>query len=209
MNGEQPWQLPADKTLGCVGPVVALCDLRGPFQTECFISLWWLSLTFSQNQPELTPQLSCPMVTLLRGLRRAAISTLKRSVLARSNSPPSKKIFPLFFKPLEPWRITWILELVPAPLISPVTTATLYTMPGGIRNLVREKRSEEKSQRVMALIWFMLETLFISHWSVSASDLHTMQCFICFCPTHNSAKYTSTFRLPKRNQAGGDKLPVP
>lgn len=89
------------------------------------------------------------MVTLLRGLRRDAISTLKRSVLARSNSPPSRKIVPLFFKPLEPCRITWILEFVPAPLISPVTTATLYTIPGGIRNLVRKKKKREGNKKKM------------------------------------------------------------
>lgn len=129
------------------------CWPRGLSQPEWFHE-FRIILTFSQNQPELTPQLSCPMVTLLRGLSRAAISTLKRSVLARSNSPPSKKIFPLFFKPLEPWRITWILELVPAPLISPVTTATLYTMPGGVRSLVR---GEKEGRRRVWELWLCFD----------------------------------------------------
>lgn len=47
-------------------------------------------LTFSQYQPALTPLLLWPMVTLLRGLRSAAISMLKMSVRPRSNFPPAK-----------------------------------------------------------------------------------------------------------------------
>lgn len=46
--------------------------------------------TLSQYHPALTPSLSCPMVTLLRGLRSEAISTLKMSVRPRSNFPPAK-----------------------------------------------------------------------------------------------------------------------
>lgn len=160
MNRETVWELPTDKQLG---------------------------LTFSQNQPELTPQLSCPMVTLLRGLRRAAISTLKRSVLARSNSPPSKKIFPLFFKPLEPWRITWILEFVPAPLMSPVTTATLYTIPEGIRNLVRKKRREEKRLRVIFLIGCTL------------GSTGFPPAFLSFRLTQCNASFVFVPRIPLRN----------
>lgn len=48
--------------------------------------------TLSQYQPALTPSLSCPMVTLPRGLRSAATSTLKMSVRLRSNFPPTKNI---------------------------------------------------------------------------------------------------------------------
>ena len=50
-------------------------------------------LAFSQYHPELTPSLSCPMVTRLRGLSRAATSTVKMSVKARSNLPPSKNTY--------------------------------------------------------------------------------------------------------------------
>lgn len=50
----------------------------------------WVRCTLSQYQPALTPSLSCPMVTLLRGLRSEAISTLKMSVRPRSNFPPAR-----------------------------------------------------------------------------------------------------------------------
>lgn len=61
------------------------------------------SLTFSQYQPLLTPTLPCPMETRLRGLRRTASSMWKMSVRARSNTPPPRKIFPLFLLPLAPY----------------------------------------------------------------------------------------------------------
>lgn len=38
---------------------------------------------------------------------------------------------PLFFMPFEPCITTWILELVPAPRMFPVTIWTLYTIPDG------------------------------------------------------------------------------
>lgn len=38
---------------------------------------------------------------------------------------------PLFFKPFEPCITMWILELVPAPRMFPVTIWTLYTIPRG------------------------------------------------------------------------------
>ena len=38
---------------------------------------------------------------------------------------------PLFFMPFEPCITMWILELVPAPRMFPVTIWTLYTIPGG------------------------------------------------------------------------------
>lgn len=38
---------------------------------------------------------------------------------------------PLFFVPLEPCITMWILELVPAPRMFPVTIWTLYTIPTG------------------------------------------------------------------------------
>ena len=85
--------------------------------------------TFSQYQPAPTAPLSCPMVTLLRGLISSQISTLKMSMMPRSNAPPSRKTLPLFFPPLDPCITMWILESVPAPLMSPVITWTLYTMP--------------------------------------------------------------------------------
>lgn len=61
------------------------------------------SLTFSQYQPRLTPMLPCPMETRLRGLRRTARSMWKISVRPLSNTPPSRKIFPLFLFPLAPY----------------------------------------------------------------------------------------------------------
>lgn len=39
--------------------------------------------------------------------------------------------WPLFLVPFEPCITMWILELVPAPLMFPVTIWTLYTIPGG------------------------------------------------------------------------------
>lgn len=57
--------------------------------------------TLSQCHPALTPSLSCPMVTLLRGLRRAAISTLKISVKPRSNFPPAKNTWKKVMEELE------------------------------------------------------------------------------------------------------------
>lgn len=62
-----------------------------------------------------------------------------------------------------------------------------------------EKRREEKSLRVVALTGFILETPLLSHWSVLASLLHTVPCFISFCPTRNSEECTF-FRLHQRNR---------
>lgn len=59
--------------------------LTGNYWRACVFTF-----TFSQYQPALTPSLLWPMVTLLRGLRSAAISMLKMSVRPRSNFPPAK-----------------------------------------------------------------------------------------------------------------------
>lgn len=146
------------------------------------------------------------MVTLLRGLRRDAISTLKRSVLARSNSPPSRKIVPLFFKPLEPCRITWILEFVPAPLISPVTTATLYTIPGGIRNLVRKKKKKGRGIKKRWIsdlfIGFTLGSAAFPPVFLTSNSLHLFLFCTYLWETH------SYLQAVWEKQVCADKIPV-
>lgn len=63
---------------------------------------------------------------------------------------------------------------------------------------------KEGRRRVWELrLWLDLcWRLLISHRSILAYDLHTVLCFICFCPTQNSEKYTCTFRPSQRNRLG-------
>ncbi len=125
MSARCPWMdsiLPPRKRNGClVG--------ESHFENHSVPKKKQICSTFSQYHPAPTAPLSCPMVTLLSGLISSQISTLKMSMRPRSKAPPSRKTLPLFFKPLEPCMTMWILELVPAPLTSPVITCTLYTIP--------------------------------------------------------------------------------
>lgn len=75
-------------TTTCGNPWFSRANCTVNHQLQCLQRS--VNFTLSQYHPGLTPSLSCPIVTLLRGLRSAAISTLKMSVKPRSNCPPSR-----------------------------------------------------------------------------------------------------------------------
>lgn len=65
------------------------------------------------------------------------LSLTSRVPVARTAGPALNEVLyslitlPLFFIPFVPCIRMWILELVPAPRMFPVTIWTLYTIPGG------------------------------------------------------------------------------